>query len=211
MLIEIPTDEGFVLRGVLEGPGSRRGVVVCHPHPAFGGTLDTPVVAALAAGLVKAGGRVLRFNFRGVGGSGGTPQGGLAEFRDVVAAGAFLVGQGCQELVLVGYSFGALMALGALANGLQARAVVALGLPTVVMGEGSTRWGSLGAALASTPALFVSGTADQFCELGRLRGWLAPFAQAELQTLPEVGHFYAGAVLEEVVDRMVRWVNGRFL
>ena len=45
--------------------------VVCHPHPLHGGTLDNKVAQTLARAFVQLGYRVVRFNFRGVGGSEG--------------------------------------------------------------------------------------------------------------------------------------------
>ncbi|HEY8202925.1 MAG TPA: hypothetical protein VII47_16450, partial [Actinomycetota bacterium] len=47
------------------------GVVICHAHPGLGGTMRTPLVVRLALGIAASGRAVLRFNFRGVGGSGG--------------------------------------------------------------------------------------------------------------------------------------------
>jgi len=66
------------------------GVVVCHPHPAFGGRMDTPLVVALDDALAEAGLSTVRFNFRGVGASGGRGTGGRDEPGDVRAACAWL-------------------------------------------------------------------------------------------------------------------------
>jgi alpha/beta superfamily hydrolase len=46
-------------------------VVLCHPHPQHGGTMDNKVVQTLARAFVQLGWRSVRFNFRGVGGSAG--------------------------------------------------------------------------------------------------------------------------------------------
>src|SRR5438477_382290 len=109
--VDIPVPgEGFSLEGLLEGPSDGGRVVVCHPHPGFGGTMHIPFVVAMARALAAAGLRVLRFNFRGIGGSGGTPTGGLAEDRDVRAACALLRGAAPETsgVAIAGYSFGAL-------------------------------------------------------------------------------------------------------
>lgn len=45
--------------------------VVCHPHPLQGGTLDNKVVYTLARALQDVGLPTVRFNYRGVGQSGG--------------------------------------------------------------------------------------------------------------------------------------------
>ena len=70
--------------------------VVCHPHPMFGGTMHNKVVHAAAESMVRAGLCVVRFNFRGVGGSGGSHDGGNGEQEDLAAvldhlAGRYLV------------------------------------------------------------------------------------------------------------------------
>ncbi len=58
------------LRDELEGV-SRGVAIVAHPHPLFGGTMDNKVVQTLARSFVQCGWTVVRFNFRGVGASGG--------------------------------------------------------------------------------------------------------------------------------------------
>ena len=70
--------------------GASAGVVVCHPHPLYGGDMDSPVVLAIAQACAEAGLATLRFNFRGVGGSGGAWDEGRSEQDDVRAALAHL-------------------------------------------------------------------------------------------------------------------------
>lgn len=104
------------IEGILHLPDGDEpfaGVVVCHPHPLYGGSMHNNVVDAICAGLVAVGIAALRFNFRGVGGSGGEHDNGDGERRDVAAALAYLAAQpeidGARR-GLAGYSFGAMMA-----------------------------------------------------------------------------------------------------
>ena len=84
--------------------------IVLHPHPQYGGSMDNNVVDALCDGAVRAGWSCLRFNFRGVGASGGVHGGGYAEASDVAAAAAqWLQDQQKCTLALLGYSFGSLV------------------------------------------------------------------------------------------------------
>src|SRR6185369_13368683 len=53
----------------------RASAVICHPHPLYGGTMNSSVVFRAARGLELAGVQVLRFNFRGVGKSEGEHDG----------------------------------------------------------------------------------------------------------------------------------------
>jgi uncharacterized protein len=97
-----------------DGDGPVGGVVVCHPHPLRGGSMDNNVVAALCYGLNAAGLASLRFNFRGVGGSEGRYGEGVDEVADVVGALAFLAEQpgiDAERIGLAGYSFGARVSL----------------------------------------------------------------------------------------------------
>ena len=68
-----------------EAPPPARGplaAVVCHPHPLYGGTLENKVVHSVARALREGGLHVLRFNFRGAGGSDGIHDGGAGEVDD---------------------------------------------------------------------------------------------------------------------------------
>jgi alpha/beta superfamily hydrolase len=46
-------------------------VVVCHPHPLYGGSMNNNVTMAIAGALGELPLNALLFNFRGVGASGG--------------------------------------------------------------------------------------------------------------------------------------------
>jgi len=83
-------------------------VVLAHPHPAHGGDMRSLVTSELFRTLPDRGLDVLRFNFRGVGASGGHHEGGMAERADVAAAvaSAAAASPGV-PLVLSGWSFGA--------------------------------------------------------------------------------------------------------
>ena len=108
--ITIKSDGG--LEAILNEQGRRGGVVICHPHPLFGGSMYNNVVEAVEEGFVLSGFSTLRFNFRGVGDSEGAYDEGNGEVNDVIAACKFmrdLPGAG-GRLVLAGYSFGAWVA-----------------------------------------------------------------------------------------------------
>ncbi|MFA5400463.1 MAG: CocE/NonD family hydrolase [Dehalococcoidia bacterium] len=104
---------GIKLEGLfysVEAGGSAPAVVVCHPHPLYGGTMHNNVTYAIADALMKTGIAALLFNFRGVGGSQGSYGGGVAEQQDVGAALDWLgsaKGVSGDRMGLAGYSFGA--------------------------------------------------------------------------------------------------------
>ena len=66
--------------------GARLGVVVSHPHPLYGGDMDSPVVARIVESCAGRGLATLRFNFRGVGASTGRHDEGRGEQDDVRAS-----------------------------------------------------------------------------------------------------------------------------
>jgi len=97
-----------------DGHGSGRAAcVLCHPHPQYGGSMHSVVIGELFRELPAHGVTCLRFNFRGVEGSGGAWDEGRGERRDVVAALDALYERiaGDVPLLLAGWSFGADMAL----------------------------------------------------------------------------------------------------
>src|SRR5438552_10187708 len=90
------------------------GLVLCHPHPLYGGDMENPVVVRAAEVGSETGLSTLRFNFRGVGRSAGAYAQGKGEQDDLRAALAMLrsrLPQG-RPLGLAGYSFGAWIAAG---------------------------------------------------------------------------------------------------
>src|SRR5215510_1471976 len=110
-LVRFQSADGLSLEGRLTAGERDRGVVLCHPHPLYGGSMLTPVILTVEAAFRAAGFTTLAFNFRGVGGSEGTHGEGRTEVEDV--AGALVrLGAALEDPALVavaGYSFGSLV------------------------------------------------------------------------------------------------------
>jgi alpha/beta superfamily hydrolase len=83
--------------------------LIAHPHPLYGGTADNKVVTTLAKAFRELGCITLRPNFRGVGGSEGAHDHGVAETDDLLAVHAYARGRFGDGLpvYLAGFSFGA--------------------------------------------------------------------------------------------------------
>jgi hypothetical protein len=97
-----------------EGTDLFLAVIVCHPHPLYGGNMSSNIVFAICQALAQQSIAAFRFNFRGVGKSGGAFGGGIAEQEDVRAALAFVLSTpniDPKRIGLAGYSFGASVAL----------------------------------------------------------------------------------------------------
>ena len=134
--IDIIVAKNLQLEGVFTRPHTACGgfptIVVCHPHPLLGGDMDHPLVMAIcqAANREKIGS--LRFNFRGVGKSGGMFTGGDQERKDVKAAlniAKLMPGTDVTRLGLVGYSFGASTVLQGLSRYKEVKSLVLISPP----------------------------------------------------------------------------------
>lgn len=114
--ITIPCAD-ILLEGVWHFPeeaGTFPAVIVCHPHPLYGGSMSSNVVFAICQALAQKSIAALRFNFRGVGKSGGKYGEGITEQEDVKAALAFALSTpniDPKRIGLAGYSFGTMVAI----------------------------------------------------------------------------------------------------
>lgn len=106
----IPSE--FTLEGVLFESGLPKAALILHPHPLYGGNMENNVVRAVDYALRAKGFTTLRFNFRGVGNSGGSYGDGQGEEEDAWNAFLYLLSfvQEDAYLLVAGYSFGAWIA-----------------------------------------------------------------------------------------------------
>ena len=134
--------------------------VVCHPHPMFGGTMHNKVVHAAAESMVRAGLCVVRFNFRGVGGSGGSHDGGNGEQEDLAAVLDHLAGRyPGLPLLVSGYSFGAYVGLRVGCRDERVAGLIGISLPVSVFPFSFLR-------SCSKPLAFIQGEVDPIGPLG---------------------------------------------
>jgi alpha/beta superfamily hydrolase len=185
------TEDGVSLAARWDRPsGTASGVVVlCHPHPQRGGHKDLPLLRTVAACLTEAGLAVLRFDFRGVGDSGGSWGGGEAELGDVAAA-VLAASRAFPEAAvgLAGWSFGAVAALRWQAAAAAATRYVGIAPPTH---PGLIPALPDPALLAPARRLFIVGDRDQFADTGDLAAY-AEALGADLRLLPGADHFFLG-------------------
>ena len=162
----MPRIESFFLAGpagriecMLKRPGGPDGeavAVMCHPHPLFGGTMHNKVTHAAAEAIVDAGISVLRFNFRGAGGSAGEHDGGRGEQQDLLAVMDHLARLYPQRpLLLAGYSFGAYVALAVGCRDSRVVALLGIGLPLHLLSFNFLR-------ACGKPLTIIQGDEDAF-------------------------------------------------
>lgn len=86
-------------------------LVICHPHPQFGGTMDNKVVTTMVRAARTSGIATVRFNFRGVGKSEGGYDEGRGEQLDLLIVLNWVSQQMPEaHILLAGFSFGAWIA-----------------------------------------------------------------------------------------------------
>jgi uncharacterized protein len=181
--------------------GTPRGfAVVCHPHPLHGGALSNKVTYALASCALKAGLVAARFNFRGVGRSAGTHDGGRGETEDTLAVVDWLRGQlPGASLLLAGFSFGAFVSLKAAARA-QPTLQVSIAPPFKYFDAEPLP------PRPAAPWLVVHGRDDEVVAYADTKAVLDRYAPApELVTLDGVGHFFHGRLgdLEAAVSAFI--------
>lgn len=171
--------------------------VICHPHPLQQGTMTNKVVTTVARAFAKLGADVVRFNFRGVGGSAGAYADGVGERDDALAVVAWCRARWPgRRLYLGGFSFGAAVALGVAAR------VSPAGLVTVAPSVDRLRRDFVA---PTCPWLLIHGEADDVVAPGPVLEWCATLpAPPKVVLLPGVGHFFHGslAALTEAVTEV---------
>ncbi len=187
-----------------DGADPRAGMVLCHPHPQFGGTMRSLVISALFSALPERGVTCLRFNYRGVEGSTGAYGGGTAERLDAEAAVDTLaaeLGSGV-PLVLTGWSFGADVALSV--DDPRVSAWLAIALP--LRFGGGTR---PAASLDPRPKVVVLAGNDELVDTPTVAAEAAAWTGAEVTVVAGASHYFVGRTGELVaragalVDRLV--------
>jgi alpha/beta superfamily hydrolase len=193
-----PADAAPAAAPASAAPGA--AAIVCHPHPLFGGTMHNKVVHAAAEALVGLGFPTLRFNFRGVGRSGGSHDGGRGETDDLRTVlddtAARFPGA---PVVLAGYSFGAWVGLRTGCSDPRVAALIGIAAPVGLYNFGFLQG-------CRRPLTLIQGDADPLAPLGLVLT-LAAALPGGVRVLPiaGAGHSFAGH-LEEVARLVVEAV-----
>ena len=191
--------------------GAKRAVLICHPHPLYGGSMHSPVPLALAKVLSdEVRGRVAwaRFDFRGVDGSEGTYDDGRGEVDDALSVMDELRRVAPDAALSVcGHSFGSWVGLLAA----TAPATSGVSADRVLLLAPSVRFESRqGGPLRRPPrsTLFV-GDRDEFCDVDEARA-LADELGADLRVFEGFDHHFlksrramAEAALPVIVPEVV--------
>ena len=180
------------------GQTAPRGVVIiAHPHPLFGGTMENKVVQTLARSFVHSGWTAVRFNFRGVGDSAGVHDNGIGEAQDFLSVVQQVAPEG--SIALAGFSFGAFVTSHAIASLWPERDIQQI----VLVGTATSRF-----EVAPIPTdahlrtLILHGGHDDTVPLPTVMDWARP-QTLPVTVVPGGGHFFHGqlSLLKNLVTR----------
>ena len=185
--------KGLNFEGIVATPDAARapvpGIVLCHPHPLFGGNMDNNVIIAISFALAGQGFATVRFNFRGVGNSEGQHSKGEQEHNEILGAFDLLKawpGVDSKRLGLAGYSFGTSVILGSAAVQKKAHAIALISPPLRAFPDTPLK-------KSKTPTLIISGDRDKLVQSDELPPNLNAFAQPpQLQIVPGADHYWGG-------------------
>ena len=207
--IMFPSGE-LALEGTLHLPddeGRFPGVVICHPHPQYGGDMYNVIVASLANSLCEAGIAALRFHFRGVDMSEGSFDGGIGEIEDAVEAMNFLSlsdNVDASRVGIAGYSFGAAVALAAASGNNLPQAIVSIACPSRVFNEMSARE-------LLQPKLLILGEHDHDFPAQQFKFMARRYTEPKaIEVIGGADHFFGGHVSEVVelaTDFFKQWLG----
>ncbi|WP_158790073.1 alpha/beta hydrolase [Granulicella sp. L60] len=188
--------------------------IVCHPHPAGGGTMHNKVVYHAMKAFSSFGLPVLRFNFRGTGLSEGAHDEGRGEQDDVKAALDWLEQNLHLPILFAGFSFGSNVGLRACCGDPRVKGLIGLGVPVRTAGRDYT-YGFL--PQCTQPKLFISGDHDEYGPRDVMEGVFERAPQPkELFWVEGADHFFQpspnslGAKLNVMQEHICDWLHNQF-
>lgn len=191
--------EEYEIEGLLNKRDEKKGVVVTHPHPLYGGDMYNMVVESIVYVYHMKGYSTLKFNFRGVGRSQGAYDNGLGEQKDVLSALSFLADMGMKRIDLAGYSFGAWVNTHALQKDTLTKQMIMVSPPVAFMDFKSI--------VTMNPLKFVvTGNRDDIAPADMIEKMMSTWnPDACFEVIDGADHFYGGYLnqLESVLSSSV--------
>ena len=182
------------------------GIIICHPHPQYGGTMAFPVVRMLYKAFGNLGYTSIRFNFRGVGNSDGRSGDGVGEREDLISICKFLLNGefGVKRLLVIGYSFGATIGASVVSEFNEIIGYVAISYPFSFIPQ------FIPQAQVNKPKFFIIGDRDDFTTLKVFQKEYKEMPEPkDIKIFPGVDHFWSGSeniLTETIID----WFKDNF-
>ena len=202
-LLFIRNDELELEAEYFESKSNRQNltVLICHPHPQYGGNMHNNVVSGVFNKLMKIDISCLRFNFRGVGRSTGNHSNGTGELSDVQKSIDFLINEkNCERIIICGYSYGAAIGCSAINYSEKIIGYISISFPWDFMGSKYKKLSQ-----SNKPKLFIQGNQDTVAIYERFEEnynyYLDP---KESKIIEGADHFYIGYE-EQIADEVLKF------
>ncbi|MFX0081370.1 MAG: alpha/beta hydrolase [Candidatus Hodarchaeota archaeon] len=173
-------------------------VLICHPHPQFGGNMYNNVVSGVFNKLIENDLSCLRFNYRGVGASTGSYSDGTGELSDVHACIDYLIKESFEGIIICGYSYGAAIGCSAVNYSEKIIGFISISFP----------WGFMGIykekSQTSKSKLFIQGNRDDVARFDNFqKNYEFYMDPKKSKIIDGADHFYwgyEGQIAEEVLN-----------
>jgi alpha/beta superfamily hydrolase len=172
--------------------------IICHPHPLHGGTMHNKVVSTLSRTFRELGITSLRFNYRGVGKSGGSFAEGSGETEDTLAVIEWAKEQWPQANIwLAGFSFGAYVSLRA--------ATIANNISQLISIAPAVNHADFSHLHPKCPWLLVIAEKDTIVPADEIKKWIKTLQPPpDILTFSEATHFFDGQLVtlrQQLIDK----------
>ena len=196
--------EGLINASATSTP--RAIAVLAHPLPTAGGTMHTKGVFFAAKALARIDVPVLRFNFRGVGRSGGVFSDGAGEQEDFRSALDFMTKRypDVDRVWTGGMSFGSWVGTTVGASETRATALVGVACPV-------NRYDFSPLIPAAKPTFLIHGERDELIPLKDIRRFYAQLAEPkELVVIDGADHLFDGKASEvgDAIEDLLKDFDG---
>jgi hypothetical protein len=178
-------NDSLIIEGLLQKSSKERGVIICHPHPLMGGSMQNNVMEAIQEAFAAENFTTLRFNFRGVGRSTGIYDEGKGEMEDILSAREYLINNRMSSIFFAGYSFGSWVGSKVIERHNN------IFTDSVFISPPNNYFDFDWAKLNDNIGLIICGDQDQFCDPEAIKKQIKEI-QARLEMISGADHFYLG-------------------
>ncbi len=181
------------------------GILLCHPHPQFGGNMHNNVTSGLFNSLSENNVSCMRFNFRGVGSSTGNHTHGSGEIEDVKSCVDFLINDLDKGRVLIcGYSYGAAIGSSVVNYSEKIVGFIAISFPFEFMGPKYVK-----SSNSTKFKLFIQGDRDSIAPFKDFKGFYEKFLEPkEFVLISGADHFYWGYE-RQISSEVIKYIKSR--
>lgn len=199
LLIQGPETMIEVAVSIPECAKIEKFAVVGHPHPLQEGTMNNKVVTTTAKTIYQMDYPVIRFNFRGVGQSGGEFAQGIGETDDMV----FLIelwqkAYPGSQYILAGFSFGSYVAF-RVAQRVKPLCLILIAPPV-------KRFPYDLQDAMFRPTVIFQGDSDELITMDEVQSFANSFSPAvPMECFEKTGHFFHGKLID-LRECVLKWV-----